>query len=282
MAEVRREIGVPAQSDALERREFIRRMVLAGLGLPLTSGALLSGCGGGGAAPAPPAGDLGNEVADTRDLIGLVANTIRALTDPQDADIDGWLGQINTRLEAVWPLMVAADGAELRANVSADMVSVLGQLDGLGEELSYAGPAPNLSRARLQTAWERADGLMPTAPTQVRTQEVSAHTMWSFLFLLFLLFPDLDCVTATSYAADAAARDTGGRAEELYELLHPAGAVGCTPCLFSHLTSVVATLCLYLYLGMGAQAAHEPGLLFGRDWLIVLVLIAALVFLAFS
>jgi len=278
VAEGGREIEVPTQPGALERREFIRRLLIAGFGLPLIGSGLLSGCGGDGG-PVTPPGDLDNEVADTRDLIGLVVDTIRALQDSGDAEVDGWLGQINTRLGVVWPLMVAADQADLRANVSADMATVLTQLD---EELSYAGPVPSLSRAGLQTAWDRADSFIRTVPAQVGPQEVSGHTMWSFLFLLFLLFPDLGDEDAASYAADAGGRDTQGRAEDLYGLFHPASTVGCTPCLFSHLISTVAGLMLFLYLGMGSQAACAPGLLFGGDWLIMLVLIAALIFLDFS
>lgn len=277
----RREIEVPTQPGALERREFLRRLLMGGLGLPLIGGGLLSGCGGDGA-PVPPAGDLGNEVADTRDLIGLVVDTIRALQDVDDADLDGWMGQINARLGVVWPLMVAAPQADLRATVSPDMATVLAQLDGLSQELSYTGPAPGLSRARLQTAWDRAGAITGLGVAPVAPSGVSGQTMWIFLFMLFLLFPTLSDADAASYAADAGLRDTAGRAEELYGLLHPTGSVACTPCLFSGMMSRIAGLYLFLYLGMASQAAHEAGLLFGPEWLFAMVLMAALLFLNFA
>lgn len=281
MSECRREIVAPTQPGALERREFLRRLLMAGLGLPLIGSGLLSGCGGGSGGN-PPAGAVGEEVVTMRAALTQVVDAIRVLQDSEDADIDCWLASINTRLGVVWPLMVGAPQADLRAAVSPDMATVLAQLDSLSVPLAFAGPAPTLSRDRLQSAWDRAGAITGLGVAPVAPSGVSGNTMWTFLFMLLLLFPTLSDADAMSYSADAGLRDTAGRAEELYGLLHPTGSVACTPCLFSGLMSRIAGLYLFLYLGMASQAAHEPGLLFGREWVFVMVLVAALLFLDFT
>lgn len=281
MSECSREIQAHPSSDAMARREFLRALLIGGVGLPLIGSGLLSGCGGGGSVN-PPAGALGQEVVATRATLTHVVDAIRVLQDSEDAEIDAWLGTLNTRVAAVWPLMVAADQPELRANVDANLASVLTQLDGLSVPLAFAGPAPALTRTRLQSAWDRAGTITGLGDAPVAPSGVSGNAMWTFLFMLFLLFPGLSDADAATYAGDAGLRDTGGRAEEFYSLFHPTGAVGCTPCLFSGVISRVSGLLMYLYLGMGAQAAGEPGMLFGRDWLTVLVLVAALLFLDFA
>lgn len=281
MSECSREIQAHPSSDAMARREFLRALLIGGVGLPLIGSGLLSGCGGGGSVN-PPAGALGQEVVATRATLTQVVDAIRVLQDSEDAEIDAWLGTLGSRVGRVWPLMVAAGQPELRANVDPNLAGVLTELDTLGEPLGYTGPAPSLSRTRLQSAWDRAHTIMGLEPTQIRPHAVSDHSMWGFLFLVLLLLPELSDADAAACAGDAAMRDTGGRAEEFYALFHPTGAVGCTPCLFSGVISRVSGLLMYLYLGMGAQAAGEPGMLFGRDWLTVLVLIAALLFLDFA
>ncbi len=274
--------------DAIERREFIRNLLLGAIGLP-AGAALLAGCDGGllpndqGWGPGR-VGDLGTEVGDMRTLQTQVITAIRQLHDAGNADIDGWLAQINAQLAIVWPLMVAAPQQALRDNVAPQMSAVLDRLDALDVEIGYSGPAPQITRQQFQDAWQRAHDLAGVSPSSVAPAEDAdngPYILWAYLFLLLLLFPTMLCDDAMLFATDAAMRDTAGRALALWHTFHLT-SVPCTPCLFSGLMSTVFGLVPFLYLGMASHAAGAPGLLFGRDWLVMLVMIAALLLLNFT
>ncbi len=271
-------------AERIERREFIRRLLVGAIGVPTAAAALLSGCDGNGLLDNQPAGNLTAEVADMRALQTQVINTIQQLDEAADADITDWLAQINAQLAVVWPLMVAASRQQLRDNVADDMQPVLGQLDQLGLNPAFAGDAPQITRQQFQDAWDRAHQLAGATPTAVPAQQDNRpYLLWAYLFMLLILFPSMADDDAATYAANAADRDTSSRALGLWDLFH-IGSVSCTPCLFSQIISTVVGLylILYLYLGMACHAAGAPGLLFGRDWLVMLVMIAALLLLNFA
>jgi len=275
-------------TDAMERREFIRNVLLGMVGLP-TMATLLSGCDGEGLLAndqggGTPAGDLDTEVGDMRALQTQTITAIRQLQSAGDADVDAWLGQINAQLALVWPLMVAAAQQALRDNVAPEMSGVLAQLDGWDIELAYSGPAPQITRQQFQDAWDRAHdlaGVDPSAAAPAQDGDGGAHILWAYLFMLLVLFPMLGDEDALSFATDAQARDTASRGLALWNALHLT-SVSCTPCLFSGLISIVFGLFLYLYLAMASHAAGAPGMLFGPDRLTMLVLIAALLLLPFD
>ncbi len=288
---MRDDLGPPAK-EGIERRDFIRRLLITAVGLPTAASALLAGCGGEGflendqgGGGLPPVGTLDNEVADTCDLLQLIVNTVRALQDAGDADVAEWLQQINARIAAVWPLMLAADQQALRDNVHPDMQDVLAQLDADGMPLSYQGAAPQVTEQQIRDAWDRADQALGfTSATAASTVEPSRSdcTTWVFLLFLFLLFPAIATGLAANIAAGAEALDTGGVAVDMFDLLHPTGPVGCTPCFFGMLMSMVLTLGAYLYLAMASHAAVVPGVLWGLNWLVALVFMSAILMLTWG
>jgi hypothetical protein len=277
-----RDLRLDRPTDAIERREFIRKVLWGALGLPAAA-VLLGGCDGEGFLPndqgGVAVGALDTEVGDVRALQTQIITAIRGLQNATDADIDGWLVQINAQLAVVWPLMIAAAQQALRDNVTPEMEDVLDQLDGWGVDLDYSGPAPQITRQQFQDAWDRAHDVAGVAPAQ--GGDTATRVLWAYLFLLFVLFPALADEDALDYANDAVTRDTANRALALWDTFHLT-SVSCTPCLFSGLISMVAGVFLFLYLAMSSHAAAAPGLLFGYYWLIMLVLIAALLLLPFG
>lgn len=277
------------RANAIERREFIRNLLLGAIGLPAAA-ALLAGCDGDGLLPndqgggAAPARDLGTEVGDMRAVQTQIITAIQQLQTAGDADTNAWLAQTNAQLALVWPLMVAAAQQALRDNVAPEMSVLLDQLDQWDIELAYSGPVPTITRQQVQDAWDRAHdlaGVDPSAVAPAQNGDDGAHILWAYLFMLLLLFPAMGDSDALNFANDAATRDSTGRALALWNTLHLT-SVSCTPCLFSGLMSTVFGLYRFLYLGMASHAAGAPGLLFGPDWLILLVLIAALLLLPFD
>lgn len=271
--------------EGMERREFLQKVLSAAVGLP-AAGMLLSGCGGGildssdDAGPAPPQGNLSEEVQQMRDAISGVMQAVRSLQEAGDADLTGWLAQINTQLAVVWPLMVAAGQQDLRANVSDEMQQVLDQLDQFGSPLTYSGAAPQITQQQLQDAWERADALMLAQPTA--EEAYATPNTWIFFLMLFLVFPAIAPGDAFNYAQAASSMDTDSQAGVLYSLLHPLGSISCTPCFFGAVLSGVLGSIMLLFMAMGPHAATAPSMLFGRDWMIMLVLLATLYVLFLS
>lgn len=265
----------------MERREFLQKLLAAVVGIP-AAGALLAGCDGdglldspNGAGPGPvPAGNLDQEVQDMRDVIAGIIQAIQDLEGTEGIDIAGWLAQLNAQLAVVWPLMVAANQQDLRDNVSAEMQQVLDQLDQFGEELDYSGAAPQFTQQDLQTAWDRAEGLLLARPTS--QEPYATEQTWIFFLLLFLVFPLIGNDMAFNYALAASSMDTGNEAASLFSMLHPAGAISCTPCLISALLSGLLAIVMLLFMAMGSHAAMAPSMLFGRDYMIALGLMVAL------
>ncbi|MGC9316598.1 MAG: hypothetical protein ACP5KN_01010 [Armatimonadota bacterium] len=273
----------------LQRRDFLRRLLVAAVGLP-AAGAVLGGCGGGGLLDdgqgadgdgddgGQPDGDLEAEVEDTRRTLITVINA--ATGGQEELDVQPLLGQLNAQLAVVWPLMVAAPAADLRANVPTALQPVLERLDGLEDvTVGFAGQAPEITTQRLEEAWARADEL--SAINAGTESSPADEAQWVLLLVLMLLLPSLSDEAAATYASagvDEALADDDrnlARAAELYEMLHPEDPVACTSCLLGHIMGLALSLGLYVYLGMGAHAAGEPGLLFGFDWVAALVLLAA-------
>lgn len=281
-----RDVGGLSKMNGMARREFLQKVLAAALTVPV-GGLMLSGCEGegllkppdGGPGPAPQ-GDLGQEVQAMRDAIASVIQATQNLQGAGDIDLAAWMAQVNAQLSIVWPLMVAAAQQELRDNVSAEMQEVLDQLDQFGEPLRYSGPAPIVTQERLQDAWDRAEALLQAQPTAKAPYATEAT--WAFFLMLFLIFPTMAGAEALNYAMAAAGMDTGHGATSVYDLLHPASPISCTPCFIGALLNGLLGIVMLLFLAMGSHAGMAPSMLFGRDWLIMLVLLAALFMLFLS
>jgi len=268
--------------DGMRRREFLHKLLAAAVGLPAAT-ALLSGCDGhgileppeNGAAPGPgPQGDLGEEVQDMRDVITSIIQAMQNMGGAGDAELAGWLAQINAQLEAVWPLMVGAGQQDLRDNVSPEMQQFLDQLDDWQVPLNYSGGAPQFSEAALQAAWDRAEGLL--LPQAAGDGPYATEQTWAFFLMLFLIFPGIGGGEAFNFATGAAGMDTGNQASGLFSLLHPSGGIACTPCFISALLTGLLSIVMLLFMGMASHTSMAPSMLFGRDYVIVLAMLAAL------
>ncbi len=269
--------------DGMERREFLQKILAAALAIP-AGGLLLSGCGSGGILEPPngpvPQVNLAAGVQNMRDEIATVLDAARGIQSAGDTDVPGWIAQLNAQLADVWPAMVAATPQALHDNTSAEMANVLGQLDQFGEPLHYSGPAPAISQQKLQAAWDRAEGML--LPIAAGKSPRAAEATWAFFLMLFLVFPTILDADAFNFANAAVDMDSGHGAASLYGLLHPAGAISCTPCFISALIGGVLGIIMLLFMAMGSQAAMAPSMLFGRDWLVTLVVLAALLVLFVS
>ena len=256
-----------------ERREFLQKLIAAALALP-AGGLLLSGCGGGGDGDPPPQGELPLKLQGMRDGIASVLQQVSGLTAAASADVPAWTTRLNGQLTQVWPLMVAAPPTELRSTVSGEMAGVLGQLDRLGTPLDYSGPAPAITPQRLPEAWDRAETLLaaqPTAPSPYATENT-----WAFFLMLFLIFPTITNASAFALAEAAAASDSSHEASNLYAMLHPNAPISCTPCLMNEAIGAMLGVIMLLFMAIGSHAAGLPSMLFGRDWLVALMMMTVL------
>ncbi len=275
----------PGEMDGMQRREFLQKVLAAAVGLPAAA-SLLGGCSGDGILEPDednggdnggeqPAGDLQQEAQDMRDLLADLVQAMQDTADPDTADLDGWLAQLNAQLALVWPLMAAAGADTLRGEVVDNLEDVATRLDGWeGVEMDFSGDPPEITRQTLQNAWGQADGMVNASAAANPADMGATRDMWLFLFLLFVTFPGIDPMMASSFAASSADYDegqAGSEAEDLYDTLHDTPQ--CTPCLVSALFA----LALAFYFGMQSEAAQAPGMLFGGYWMVALVLLGLFV-----
>jgi hypothetical protein len=257
----------------MERREFLQKLIAAALALP-AGGLLLSGCGGGGDGDPPPQGELPLKLQGMRDGIASVLQQVSGLTSAASADVPAWTTRLNGQLTQVWPLMVAAPPTELRSNVSGEMAGVLAQLDQLGTPLDYSGPAPAITQQRLTEAWDRADALLAAQPAPAGPY--ATESTWAFFLMLFLIFPTITTASAFTLAEAAAASDSSHEAASLYATLHPGSPISCTPCFMTAAINAMTGVIMLLFMAIGSHAASLPSMLFGRDWLVALMMMTVL------
>ncbi|HCA47402.1 MAG TPA: hypothetical protein DEP45_08580, partial [Armatimonadetes bacterium] len=140
--------------------------------------------------------------------------------------------------------------------------------------LDYSGPAPTITQQRLTEAWDRAEALLaaqPAAPTPYATEST-----WAFFLMLFLVSPTITNASAFALAEAAAASDSSHEAASLHALLHPSSPISCTPCLMNAAIGAMLGVIMLLFLAIGSHAAGLPSMLFGRDWLVALVMMTVL------
>jgi hypothetical protein len=271
------------EEGGMKRREFLRKVLAAAVGLPAAT-ALIAGCDGdgileppgGGPGPAPQ-GNLGEEVLQMRQLITQIIDAIAALTGADGDELAAWLAQLNAQLADVWPLMVAANQQGLRDNVSPEMQPVLDQLDDFNVPLDYSGPVPQITQQRLQDAWNRAEDLL--LPQAAGDGPYATEQTWGFFLILFLMFPAIAGTDAFNFATAAGTMDTENQAGQMYDMLHPTGEVSCTPCFFNSLISTLLAILMLVFMAAGSEMGEAPSMLFGRDFPILLVLLAVVLML---
>lgn len=257
--------------DGMKRRDFLKTLAVAAVGLPV-AGALLTGCDGDGDGRTDQ--NLGEALAEAAAELQRVREQMAQSQAPDMQALNGWIGDVNADVNATWPLMVAADTPTLRALVPQDMQQILQNLDQIGATLEFSGPAPIITVQQLADAWTRSSDLIQ--PRAGAKGTAATRENWAFFALLFLLFPAWIETpgVAAAYVQAAQEMDTGGDAGSLYDLLHQ-DAISCTPCFFSALLGLLATLQPLLFMAMGAMAAHAPSMLYGANWLAVMFMMMA-------
>lgn len=262
--------GLLDKSEGLGRRDFIRKMA-AVCGLPAAA-ALLGGCGGGilDSDYRPTnggSGDLQTSLLRFRGLLAQWLENIRLAGGRDNVNVPGLLAVMNPEFAAVWALMIVASAAELRSHVPSDMQPVLDSIDP-----SYDGPAREVTEQQLLGARERADEMIDR-----NNLTDDDRGVWVFLVMAFLLFPALAGATAMGWAQGAWARDTDNQALLAWFWLNSSSPHPWSAGLIGEMSALFFALALYLYLSMGTSyLAQAPGLMFGRHWLVLLMLLLVL------
>ncbi len=255
------------------RRDFIKK-ITALCGLPVAA-ALLGGCDGGGLLDNDPpdhprngaAGDLQTALLQFRALLAQQLEDIRLAGGRDNVNIAGLLGAMNPQFAAVWLLMIAASAAELRSHVAPDMQQLLDGIDP-----NYEGPAREVTEQQLRGARAGADELIDAeSPTEEQ------QGVWVYLVMSFLLFPTLAEATALGWAQEAWRQDTENRALTAWFWLNSSTAHPWSATLIAEMIALFVAISLNLYTAMGTtHLAGAPGLLFGRNWAALLMLMLVL------
>lgn len=265
---------VQARSGQIQRREFLRRLAAVAVGLP-AAGALLGGCGGGGEAGVPNVGgSTGGSSPDTlaltelRSRIGYQVELMMDETSPSAADVTQYVENMNDIFAESWDDLASVTTAQLQASVAPQFQSVLDELD---ITVTIPNEPPQLTPARLETAWQRADQMLGDAPLTDR-----ARGEWAHLLMTALLLPGRTSAQVRQIAEAAVVECTSGRAAVLYEALHPEEPVQWRSSLVQAWVSGVMSVAQYQYVGMGRAASEDIGLLIGPMYAASLVVLSAM------
>jgi hypothetical protein len=264
------------ETEGVGRREFITKMA-AVCGLPAL-GALLGGCGGGGlldsdrdhynnGTPPPGRGDLQAALFRWRCLLAQWLEQIQRAGGRGNVNVASLLGLMNPEFAVVWAVMIGASALELRGNVAPDMQTLLDSIDP-----DYEGGARQVTEQQLQGARQRADEMVET-----ETPTLDEKGIWVFLVMAFLLFPAIAGATAMGWAEGAWERDTDDRALLAWFWFNSSSPHPWSAALIAQMTTAFFIMALYLYQSMGATyLAEAPGLMFGRNWLVLLMMLLLL------
>jgi len=207
------------ETAGLDRREFMRRLLMAGLGAPVALGALgaITGCdtvtgepGGGGDETLQQVVTRGvNELQAVRD-------DIRNATEESDAIRQGWLNRINTAVRDTWDAVAAASDAQRRAAVHPDMQRYLQRLDEWEVPLRTPQQIPQWSLNDLGAAATRTASILQAHP------EANARVMLGFVLFGCLLRPLWPDGQIWATAVPAQQGDTDDASGQLYDMIHGA------------------------------------------------------------
>lgn len=268
--------GLLEETEGVGRREFITKMA-AVCGLPAL-GALLSGCGGGGildsdrdhyndGTPPPVSGDLQAALFRWRCLLAQWLEQIQRAGGRGNVNVASLLGLMNPEFALVWAVMIGATALQLRGHVAPDMQTLLDNIDP-----KFDGEPRQVTEQQLQGARQRADEMIDRDNL---TDDLRG--VWVFLVMAFLLFPAIAGATAMGWAEGAWERDTDDRALLAWFWFNSPSPHPWSAGLIGEMTVLFFALALLLYQSMGVTyLARAPGLMFGRNWLVLLMLLLVL------
>lgn len=257
----------------VERRDFLRKLLVAGAGVPAGASLLLAGCGGDDD-NGLVTGDLSVALFRWRCWLLRWITQIQRSPTPGSFSAASLFVALNPEYATVWALMVAAAASTLRANVADDMQQVLSNLGSADPD--YSGSPRVLSEDDFTDARDRANSMVNlSSPTD------SDRSLWVFLLMIFLLFPTVAGTLALGWAQSAQSMDTDDHALLVFDAFHTL-TLEWSPGTFAEASSIFLLLALYVYLAMGTAARTAPGLLFGRDWAVLLMLLALVLLASFQ
>ncbi len=267
----RADIDEVQPSEAVGRRDFIRRTLLCALGLPAAS-ALLAGCDSGNTANGLLAA-FAAVVAQQQSTVNTISNAAVSTTAPSQAQIGTWLAQCNQSGATVQTAARAASQGELRAAVPDAMRNVLDNLDEIGAPLDPSGAAPQYTQAQLLAAVGRANVLLQSHA------QADRRALWALCVGLCIVqstATDATILAMAQSARDMDTQDTGGAVYDLVFAGVTAAGVGHGPATFEPMLASLLVLSVLLLLVIACQASRSPYLFF--DNMLGLVILFALMF----
>lgn len=269
--EVRAPEVVPSAETGMDRREFMRQTLLAGLAL-LAAPTVLSGlvgCGSG--APCAVCDDeaLGRAVARARAESTALRDEIFASGAPSLADLERWLAEMNRIYAQLHSAVSRASGAALRDQVHSNYTAIADRLyDEWHESMDFSGPTPVFTREGYRAATARAHGIL----AGLDASEIRA--IGFFVQALCVGHGSLDNDTILALAQLAATRDTEGRAGLVHDVFHPVRPGEVSAAGFPTVPlEVWYFLAMCLFWGMESEVLHEYGMLVPCLWVILMVLL---------
>jgi len=205
----------------LDRRDFLRKLIAAGVGVPAAlalSGGLL-GCDGGGIlvppgndGPGPGPQGLGRAVAAAQAEMQTILAEMRAASPNIDQAMrDGWLARLNALAAQIWNAAAGASQAEIKANVHPDMTALDARLVGWEVPYDFSGAAPQWTTAMLDGAVDRAFAILQAHP------EADFRALFVYVAIGSALHASMSDDDIYFAALTAAQEDTEGAAGQVID-----------------------------------------------------------------
>jgi len=252
----------------LQRREFLRTALLAGLAAPAVA-AMLPGCESSDYTDELIAVTFAALLAEQRAVADSVQTAATSTTDPTPAQIENWLAQSNSINSAVQKAARKATTSELRSGVPSSMQPVLAHLDEIAAGFDFSGAAPQYTAQELLAAVGRANTVLAGETGESR------RALWALVVGLAVLRPGATDASLLAMATAAAAQDTQGAGGQLYDIVFPplvsaAGHHG--PSTFGPMLALLLVLCVLVLIAAESSAARCPYMFFSNGLAVVMLL----------
>jgi len=255
-----------------DRRTFLQRAALALLVGPAAGSALLVGCSGtSGLDPG-----LAALLVRIRQIFGQVLDDAEGTNLPTRAQWEAWLGQLNQQSAQCQDAARTASVAEIRANYDPAMQEVTDWLEQQSIPPDFSDPWQPYIETELRNAWLRADLLLVARPPADR------RALWAFVLGLALLAGSATNQELLDTADQLRAQDTTDVAGRIYDAVFGVQVSGAeAPANLANralLFNLLPLLVTLLYVGLGARAARNLGILLNTHPQVLFILAIYLMF----